>query len=113
MHADRIVVLESGRVAGIGTHAELMADCDTYREIVLSQLHEEIGAYVLEHWGMPAPIVDAARLHSRYAGESQSKPAQKLLYAANLVCRNLGIGDVHDGVSFNLEQVLDACSLLG
>ncbi|MFN8177617.1 MAG: HDOD domain-containing protein [bacterium] len=74
-------------------------------EIVLSQLHEEIGAYVLEQWGMPTPIVDGARLHSRYAGESQSTPSQRLLYAANLVCRHLGIGDVHDGVSFNLEQV--------
>jgi HD-like signal output (HDOD) protein len=78
---------------------------DEMVEIVLSQLHEEIGAYVLEKWGMPAPIVEGARLHSRYEGESQSKPAQKLLYAANLVCRHLGIGDVHDGVSFNLEQV--------
>jgi ATP-binding cassette, subfamily B, multidrug efflux pump len=41
LHADRIVVLEDGAVAGIGTHAELMATCDTYREIVLSQLSEE------------------------------------------------------------------------
>jgi ATP-binding cassette subfamily B protein len=41
LHADRIVVLEDGGVAGIGTHAELMRTCDTYREIVLSQLTEE------------------------------------------------------------------------
>ncbi|UPK76525.1 ABC transporter ATP-binding protein/permease [Nocardioidaceae bacterium SCSIO 66511] len=39
--ADRIVVLDEGRVVGTGTHAELMDACETYREIVLSQLTEE------------------------------------------------------------------------
>ncbi|WP_018348617.1 ABC transporter ATP-binding protein [Longispora albida] len=38
--ADRIIVLDEGRVAGSGTHSELMASNDTYREIVLSQLTE-------------------------------------------------------------------------
>lgn len=38
--ADRIVVLDEGRVVGTGTHSELMADNETYREIVLSQLTE-------------------------------------------------------------------------
>jgi ATP-binding cassette subfamily B protein len=38
--ADRIIVLDEGRVAGVGRHHELMADNDTYREIVLSQLTE-------------------------------------------------------------------------
>ncbi|MGV9943388.1 ABC transporter ATP-binding protein [Streptomyces sp. NPDC003401] len=38
--ADRIVVLDGGRVVGEGTHRELMADNETYREIVLSQLTE-------------------------------------------------------------------------
>ena len=41
LHADRIVVLEDGGVAGIGTHEELMTSCETYREIVLSQVTEE------------------------------------------------------------------------
>ena len=44
LHADRIVVLEDGGVAGIGTHAELMETCATYREIVLSQLSAEEAA---------------------------------------------------------------------
>ncbi|OPC84753.1 multidrug ABC transporter ATP-binding protein [Embleya scabrispora] len=43
-HADRIVVLDEGRVVGTGTHTELMAGNDTYREIVLSQLTEEEAA---------------------------------------------------------------------
>ncbi|MBC2874994.1 MULTISPECIES: ABC transporter ATP-binding protein [Streptomyces] len=42
--ADRIVVLDEGRVVGTGTHTELMASNETYREIVLSQLTEEEAA---------------------------------------------------------------------
>ncbi|MEU8550161.1 ABC transporter ATP-binding protein [Streptomyces roseoverticillatus] len=42
--ADRIVVLDEGRVVGTGTHGELMAGNETYREIVLSQLTEEEAA---------------------------------------------------------------------
>ncbi|SHI24658.1 ABC transporter ATP-binding protein [Streptomyces sp. 3214.6] len=38
--ADRIIVLDEGRVVGTGSHRELMTDNETYREIVLSQLTE-------------------------------------------------------------------------
>jgi ATP-binding cassette subfamily B protein len=41
MHADQIVVLDSGSVVGIGTHDELMKTCETYQEIVYSQLSQE------------------------------------------------------------------------
>ena len=44
MDADRIVVLDGGTIVGIGTHAELMATCETYREIVYSQISEEEAA---------------------------------------------------------------------
>lgn len=41
LNADRILVLDGGRVVGDGTHAQLMKTCDTYREIALSQLSRE------------------------------------------------------------------------
>ena len=37
MHADRIIVLDGGRIVGIGTHDQLLEDCPAYREIVASQ----------------------------------------------------------------------------
>jgi ATP-binding cassette subfamily B multidrug efflux pump len=42
--ADLILVLEDGTVVGRGTHAELLEDCETYREIVTSQLTSEAAA---------------------------------------------------------------------
>ncbi len=44
MHAERIVVLDGGAIQGIGTHAELLETCETYREIVYSQLTKEEAA---------------------------------------------------------------------
>ena len=44
LHAQQIIVLDEGKVAGIGTHEELMANCPTYQEIARSQLSEaELG----------------------------------------------------------------------
>ena len=40
LHADQIIVLDEGRIAGMGTHGELLRDCEAYREIARSQLSE-------------------------------------------------------------------------
>ena len=40
-NADRIVVLDEGKIAGIGTHEELMKNCSVYQEIARSQLNQE------------------------------------------------------------------------
>lgn len=41
MHAQRIVVLDKGRIAGIGTHEQLLKSCEVYQEIAYSQLSKE------------------------------------------------------------------------
>ena len=41
LHADRILVLDEGRVVGQGTHKELLKSCEVYRQIAMSQLSEE------------------------------------------------------------------------
>lgn len=41
LNADRIIVLDGGEVVGQGTHKELLRTCETYREIVVTQLSEE------------------------------------------------------------------------
>ena len=46
MHADRIIVLDDGKAAGIGTHDELLKTCEVYREIYDSQFKKEGGAAV-------------------------------------------------------------------
>ena len=43
-HADQILVLESGRLVGIGTHHQLLESCPTYVEIVESQMSAEEAA---------------------------------------------------------------------
>ena len=41
MHADQIIVLDEGHVVGMGTHAQLLEDCEAYRDIVISQLGQD------------------------------------------------------------------------
>lgn len=41
MDADQIIVLDEGKVVGKGTHKELLASCEVYKEIAMSQLSEE------------------------------------------------------------------------
>lgn len=51
LHAEQIIVLDEGRVAGIGTHKELLRNCEVYRQIASSQLSEEELAKDLEQQG--------------------------------------------------------------
>jgi ATP-binding cassette subfamily B protein len=46
MDADKIIVLDDGRIAGIGRHEELLRSCRTYQEIYRSQIGEEVAANV-------------------------------------------------------------------
>lgn len=40
LNAEQIIVLDEGRIAGIGTHKQLLQDCDVYKQIASSQLSE-------------------------------------------------------------------------
>ena len=42
LHADNIIVMEKGRIVGIGKHDDLMKDCDVYKQIAVSQLEEVV-----------------------------------------------------------------------
>ncbi|MBQ2935671.1 MAG: ABC transporter ATP-binding protein [Lachnospiraceae bacterium] len=44
MEADRIIVLDEGRIVGFGHHEELLADCEAYQEIYYSQMDKEVSA---------------------------------------------------------------------
>lgn len=41
MDEDKIIVIDQGAIAGMGTHEELLKTCDIYQEIAISQLSEE------------------------------------------------------------------------
>ncbi|TWP20704.1 ABC transporter ATP-binding protein, partial [TM7 phylum sp. oral taxon 346] len=41
MNADKIIVLDEGKIVGQGTHQELMKNCEVYQEIAASQLSED------------------------------------------------------------------------
>lgn len=42
LHADKIAVLDEGKMVGLGTHEELMQTCHVYREIYYSQYEQEV-----------------------------------------------------------------------
>ena len=69
MNADKIVVLDEGRVVGQGTHAELMRSCDQYREIAYSQLSPEELAPPADFIG-PHPNRIPLPLEREFAGDA-------------------------------------------
>ena len=44
MEADKIVVMDEGKIVGMGRHQELLADCGAYQEIYYSQMDKEVSA---------------------------------------------------------------------
>jgi len=44
INADKIVVLDDGKIVGIGTHDELMQNCEAYSEIYYSQMDKKVTA---------------------------------------------------------------------
>ncbi|MGD9714031.1 MAG: ABC transporter ATP-binding protein [Thermomicrobiales bacterium] len=55
MHAEKIVVIDAGRIAGVGSHRELLRSCPVYKEIAASQLSEKELARELERSAGPGP----------------------------------------------------------
>ena len=41
MNADKIIVLDNGKIVGMGKHKELLDSCEVYKQIALSQLSKE------------------------------------------------------------------------
>ena len=80
-------------------------------EILMSQLHEEVGAYVLRNWGMSDAFVSAARTHHLYRGSAKSTPAQKLVYAGNQICEHLGIASERRDVNFQFVEIFSDLQL--
>ena len=79
-------------------------------EILMSQLHEETGSYVLKDWGMPETVVSAAGGHHAYQG-AHATPAHRLVHAGNLICQHLGIGDIQNDVDFTVKHVFAELNL--
>jgi ATP-binding cassette subfamily B protein len=69
MDADRIIVIDEGRIVGSGTHEELLTSCDAYFEIASSQLSERELASVRSSAALPfvlnptAPALEGGGRH--------------------------------------------------
>ncbi|MDE5589338.1 MAG: ABC transporter ATP-binding protein/permease [Acetatifactor sp.] len=74
-HADKILVLDDGELAGVGTHEELLAGCDVYREIYFSQYPDERlkAAKEQENFGKPQPGEAGPQTHEagKQTGEAE------------------------------------------
>lgn len=72
LNAEQIIVLDDGRVAGIGTHQELLKNCDVYQQIAASQLSEsELAAGMKEN----RPDSESPAEKAAFAGEEVSSHA--------------------------------------
>ncbi len=78
LHADRILVLDEGRIVGDGTHSELLATCPEYQEIAESQLSaEEIEATKKQYSSAAGKAAEAAGTNAVGAEEKDAVPDDK------------------------------------
>ena len=65
LNAEQIIVLDDGKIAGIGTHRELLKNCEVYRQIAASQLSEsELKAGMEEPGAVPGGYVSGEEVPS-------------------------------------------------
>lgn len=67
---------------------------------VLATDHAEVGAWVLEHWSLPAGIVEAVRCHHRPDAASPRSLLIDVVHLADVFCLILGIGVGNDGIQY-------------
>lgn len=73
LHADQIIVLDEGKIAGVGTHEELLQSCRSYQEIARSQLSEE----ELSKGTAPAAAREAANQEGAVTASKAQEKTQK------------------------------------
>ena len=85
-NSDKIVVLDDGNVAGIGTHEELFRSCEVYREICLSQLNKDeagiqvaAGEKTLEDANRPVGTADILVSSGKASPSVKEKPAEAVM----------------------------------
>lgn len=62
--------------------------------------HAEVGAFLAEHWSLPASIVDAVRLHHEPERAAQDPLIVNLVHVADVVCLMAGVGASVDALSY-------------
>ena len=82
--------------------AETMETFDNAERSVIGMDHAQIGAHVLEHWGLPDALVMAVRHHHRPAGAAghAAQPLVDVVHIADAVASMLGLGAGREGLGY-------------
>jgi putative nucleotidyltransferase with HDIG domain len=83
---------------------EKQADLQLIERKLLGIDHAEVGALILEKWKLPEIIVDVVKFHHEPQKSQKQKELSKLIYLANFICNNRGIGN---GTGFFPEGFYD------
>ena len=82
LHAEQIIVLDEGKVAGKGTHAELLRTCPVYREIAESQLSKaELKAALKEQTETNAEKKDVQKVKAQVTTEQKTDGKEEQSHA--------------------------------